>query len=166
MDENVSLPCWALLPMEIVEKIFDFIPRLRLGSLGLVCITWGWAVHHQAVKYLKSCIQSQLIEERQLSKFCWSLAATLQPHHDMPGCNCIHLAFDFFLQRKRLTESVRIPLHSFPTEMCSHAIVGGKVFLGFLDCEEGSSPSKLWTGLSLTARCGLSIPQLSIMMIE
>jgi len=98
MCDNASAPSWALLPAELLEKIFESIPRLLLRNIGKVCRRWQNVLHRLAVKHLTSCIQNQLIEEKQLEKWGWCSATALD--HNILVCSCIHLAFNFFTRKE------------------------------------------------------------------
>jgi len=99
MCDNASVPSWALLPAELLEKIFESIPRLLLENIGKVCRHWQDVLHHLAVKHLTSCIQNQLIEEKQLEKWGWCSATAWD--HNILVCSCIHLAFNFFTGKEK-----------------------------------------------------------------
>jgi hypothetical protein len=103
MSENVSGPSWELLPTEILDKIFSLLPRLSLGNVSLVCNRWKNALHHVAVKYLNSCIETGQIEEKQLERFGWRTSAAWD--HDSVACTCVYLAFDFFTREETILTS-------------------------------------------------------------
>jgi hypothetical protein len=74
---------WGLLPMEILEKIFGFLPKLLLKSVGLVCYQWGNTVHRCAVKHLTRCIETGQIEEKHLENLAGKqvlLGIMIMPH--------------------------------------------------------------------------------------
>jgi hypothetical protein len=140
MSENVHTPSWAELPLEILDKIFSFIPRLMVGSVEFVCRQWQCALHNQAVQHLNSCIKQQLIEEKQLQKWGWNAAAATAPDHNILDCNCVDLAFSFFTQKKKLKAACNIPC--IREVICSGSycvfccVVGEKIFLGFIDSRD------------------------------
>jgi hypothetical protein len=147
MSENVCLSSWAELPLEILDKIFNFVPRLMVGSLGFVCKQWQCALHNQAVKYLNSCIKQQLIEERQLQKWGWNTAAATAPDHNVLDCNCVHLAFNFFTQKKRLkTDSNILRIRQVCNSIQCWCIMGEKIFLGCV--EDGQEKFKVFNRLT------------------
>jgi hypothetical protein len=94
MSENFSRPYWELLPLELLEKIFSFMPKHLLNNIGLVCSRWKDAVHYSAVKLLISCISAGQLEEKQIERFGWRTSAAWD--HDSEKCSCINLAFNFF----------------------------------------------------------------------
>ncbi len=100
MSDNASNASWGLLPAELLEKIFESVPRLMLGNVGKVCTLWRDVVHRLAVKHLTNQIQNQLIEENQLERWGWCSAATVLDHNIL-ACSCIHLAFNFFSQKDK-----------------------------------------------------------------
>ncbi len=104
MSERDSDPSWELLPMEILEKIFGFLPKLLLRNVGLVCNQWGNTVHRCAVKHLTHCIETLQIEEKQLERFGWKTSAAWD--HDSVTCACIHLASNFPSIRDFLKENL------------------------------------------------------------
>jgi hypothetical protein len=69
MSKASSTPSWSLLPLELLEHIFRFIPVPLLESIGAVCCRWRDALHHLAVKHLTGCIQKGQIEEQQLDRW-------------------------------------------------------------------------------------------------
>jgi hypothetical protein len=85
---------WELLQLELLEKIYGFLPKILLRDVGLVCSHWAHAVHHCAVKYLTSCIESGCIVENQLERFGWRTSAAWD--HDNNKCSCVYLATHFF----------------------------------------------------------------------
>ena len=95
MSEDFSAPSWELLPFELLEKIFSFVPKHMLNIIGQVCSSWKDAVHYSAVKLLMSCIGAGQLEEKQIERFGWRTSAAWD--HDNDKCSCIDLAFNFFL---------------------------------------------------------------------
>jgi hypothetical protein len=85
----MSVPAWHLLPVEVLEKIINYVPRLLRPSLGDVCVQWAWALHSSALKYLTTSINLQRIEESHLSRLGWSRDI----NHDVSSCMCVDLAF-------------------------------------------------------------------------
>jgi hypothetical protein len=59
MNEDVPLASWSLLPTEVLERIFDHVPRLLLPVMARVCTGWRNTLHRLAVKYLTLCIQTR-----------------------------------------------------------------------------------------------------------
>ena len=80
--------------MELLEKIFSFLPKHLLKNIGLVCSRWKDAIHYSAVKLLMSCIKAGQLEEKQIARFGWRTSAAWD--HDNDKCSCIDLAFNFF----------------------------------------------------------------------
>ncbi len=80
--------------MELLEKIFSFVPKHLLNNIGLVCSRWKDAVHYSAVKLLMRCITAGQLEEKQIARFGWRTSAAWD--HDNDKCSCIDLAFNFF----------------------------------------------------------------------
>jgi hypothetical protein len=80
--------------MELLEKIFSFVPKHLLKNIGLVCSRWKDAIHYSAVKLLMSCISAGQLEEKQIARFGWRTSAAW--FHDNDKCSCIDLAFNFF----------------------------------------------------------------------
>jgi hypothetical protein len=85
----MNVPAWHLLPVEVLEHIITFVPRLLRPSLGDVCVQWAWALHSSALKYLTTSINLQRIEESHLSRLGWSRDIK----HDVSSCMCVDLAF-------------------------------------------------------------------------
>jgi hypothetical protein len=104
-DNNASNAPWALLPAELLEKIFDSVPWFMLGNIGTVCAHWRDVVHRLAVKHLTNRIQNHLIEEKQLERWGWCSATAWD--HNILACSCIHLDFNFFTSRREKTFSGR-----------------------------------------------------------
>ena len=80
---------WTDLPPEVLDKIFQYIPRFSRYPVGQVCRYWRQVLHQQAVNYLLVNIKKQLIDENQLARFGWSPAED----HDIATCSCIHIVF-------------------------------------------------------------------------
>jgi hypothetical protein len=59
MTEDVPPASWSLLPTEVLERIFDHVPRLLLPVMARVCTGWRNTLHRLAVKYLTLCIQTR-----------------------------------------------------------------------------------------------------------
>jgi hypothetical protein len=59
MVEDVPPASWSLLPTEVLERIFDHVPRLLLPVMARVCTGWRNTLHRLAVKYLTLCIQTR-----------------------------------------------------------------------------------------------------------
>jgi len=119
MNEDDSTHSWSLLAPELLDKIFSYIlPRHLLSNVGLVCESWHNAVHYKAVKYLASCIENHLIEERELERWGWRSADAWD--HSSLDCSCIRLAFSFFIKQKKpcLVQAVLwILIHLSPTSL-------------------------------------------------
>jgi hypothetical protein len=104
MSENVSTPSWALLPTELLEKIFEYIPAVLRGKIGLVCSHWLNVLHPLAIKHLITCVQNHQVEEKQLERWGWS--STTAWNHNTSTCSCIHLAFNYFTTTSRQEKSL------------------------------------------------------------
>ena len=145
-EENVSGPSWELLPMEILEKIFGFLPRLSLGTVGIVCSQWENVVHRCAVKYMISCMDTGRLGEKQLERFGWKTSAAWD--HDNTKCSCIHLAFNFFTRKGSVSvqEFSQECLEGEDTKAV--AVLSDKVIHRVVDRMTGKerSPCKLSTG--------------------
>jgi hypothetical protein len=59
MNEDVPPASWSLLPTEVLERIFDHVPRLLLPVMARVCTGWRNTLHRLAVKYLTLCIETR-----------------------------------------------------------------------------------------------------------
>jgi hypothetical protein len=59
MDKDVPPASWSLLPTEVLERIFEHVPRLLLPVMARVCTGWRNTLHRLAVKYLTLCIETR-----------------------------------------------------------------------------------------------------------
>jgi len=97
MSEDFSTPSWELLPLELLGKIFSFVPNHLLNNIGLVCSRWKDAVHYSAVKLLMIRISAGQLGEKEIERFGWRTSTAWD--HDNVKCCCFDLAFNF-LNRK------------------------------------------------------------------
>jgi hypothetical protein len=130
MSEDFSAPSWELLPFELLEKIFSFVPKHMLNIIGQVCSSWKDAVHYSAVKLLMSCIGAGQLEEKQIERFGWRTSAAWD--HDNDKCSCIDLAFNFFLKKSSVLVHGISPDEVF---VCNPATMSDKVFYMDVDTE-------------------------------
>jgi hypothetical protein len=120
-------PTWEVLPSEVLQKVFNYVPRHLLEDISQVCTRWRDFLHDRAVDYLTNCVNNQLIDEKQLEQRGWSSAAAW--NHNKSACSCILLAFNFFTREKELPLVVR----KFPEIVQGNIprIMGEKVFFRF-----------------------------------
>jgi hypothetical protein len=141
MSDDVPPSSWSLLPTEVLEKIFDQVPRLLRPTIARVCTGWRYALHRLAVKYLAVCIQTKRIDEKQLERWGWS-SSTLWDHN-ISTCSCIYLAFDFFTGQQEKPEFVSGTSKQLLKYFCGYwyhypfGIIGEKVFFAAALDEKG-----------------------------
>jgi hypothetical protein len=133
MKDDMPSSSWALLAPEMLDQIFQHVPRHMLSTVGHVCTAWQAVVHQQAVRYLTPRIQNHLIAENQLKRCGLSTADTIRDHR-IENCSCIRLAFDSFVKTKGPYIARKTPWKSVIFSL-RVGIIAGKVFFLNIDRE-------------------------------
>ncbi len=130
MKDDMPSSSWALLAPEMLDQIFQHVPRHMLSTVGHVCTAWRAVVHQQAVRYLTPRIQNHLIEENQLKR-CGLSTDTIRDHC-FENCSCIRLAFDSFVQTVGPYSARKTPRKRARFSHCV-GIIAEKVFFWNID---------------------------------
>jgi hypothetical protein len=133
MKDDMPSSSWAMLAPEMLDQIFQHVPRHMLSTVGRVCSQWRAVVHQQAVRYLTPRIQHHLIAENQLKR-CGLSTDTIRDHC-IENCSCIRLAFDSFVKTEGPYIARKTPRRSVSSSI-RVGIIAEKVFFWNIDNED------------------------------